>query len=120
VETRNVLKTLQYSDQPLHLIMLQTHHLDDSRGLMLQALSPANPPICLDITSIVGDVRREARLSQKIPRRLSRKVSTNAEQEQGNRTPEAEDRAARRERRSPTTSRNLSGTCEKHQRILET
>ena len=118
METRNVLKTLQYSDQPLHLIMLQTHHLDDSRGLMLQALLPANPPICLDITSIVGDVRREARLSQKIPRRLSRKVSTNAEQEQGNRTPEA--RAARRERRSPTTSRNLSGTCEKHQRILET
>jgi hypothetical protein len=120
VKTRDVLKTLQYSDQPLHLIMLQTHHLDDSCGLILQALSPANLPICLDITSTVGDVRREARLSQKISRRLSREVSTNAEQEQGNRTPEAEDRAARYERRSPTTSQNLSETCEKHQRILET
>jgi hypothetical protein len=59
VKTRNVLKILQYSDQSLHLIMLQAHHLDDSHGLMLQALSPANPPIRLDITSIVGDVRRE-------------------------------------------------------------
>jgi hypothetical protein len=61
--------------------MLQTHHFDDSRGLMLQALSLANPPIRFDITSIGGDVRRKACLSQKISRRLSREVSTNAERE---------------------------------------
>ena len=100
METRNVLKTLQYSDQPLHLIMLQTHHLDDSRGLMLQALSPANPPICLDITSIVGDVRREARLSQKIPRGLSRKVSTTQSRSRGTtpQTQKTEQRAVKEDR----------------------
>jgi hypothetical protein len=48
---------------------------------MLQALLLANPPIRFDIMSIGGDVRRKACLSQKISRRLSREVSTNAEWE---------------------------------------
>ena len=41
----------------------------------------ANPSIRFDITSIGGDVRRKACLSQKISRRLSREVSTNTERE---------------------------------------
>ena len=61
--------------------MLQTHHFDDSRGLMLQALSPANLLIRFNIMSIVGNIRRKACLSQKISRKLSREVSMNTEQE---------------------------------------